>query len=76
MSKEDIRREVTGSKGRYVLTREDHAAELTYSQLGPTQVIADHTEVPEALAGTGAGGTVGRRCPRRRLCDCAALPLR
>lgn len=55
MSKEDIRREVTDSKGRYVLTREDHAAELTYSQLGPTQVIADHTEVPEALAGTGAG---------------------
>ncbi len=55
MSDPDIRHEVDGSKGRYVLTIDGHEAELTYSKLGATQVIADHTEVPEPLAGTGAG---------------------
>jgi len=51
----EITREVSGSKGRYVLTQDGHEAELTYSRLGETQVIADHTGVPEALKGTGAG---------------------
>ncbi|QUJ75310.1 N-acetyltransferase [Sulfitobacter albidus] len=51
----EITRETTGSGGRYVLRVDGHEAELTYSQLGATQVIADHTAVPEALSGTGAG---------------------
>ena len=55
MSDPDIRREEGESKGRYILLQDGHMAELTYSRLGSTQVIADHTEVPEALSGTGAG---------------------
>ncbi|SHI90501.1 hypothetical protein SAMN04488012_103269 [Palleronia salina] len=55
MSGFDIRREVEGTKGRYVLHHEGHEAELTYSILSPTHIIADHTGVPDALRGTGAG---------------------
>ena len=51
----DITREEDGSKGRYVLRRNGAEAELTYSRLGATQIIADHTGVPDALRGTGAG---------------------
>lgn len=51
----EVTREVSGSKGRYVLSQDGHEAELTYSRLGETQVIADHTEVPAALSGTGVG---------------------
>ena len=52
---EEIRREIDGSKGRYVLTRDGHDADLTYSIASPTLIIADHTGVPDALRGTGAG---------------------
>ena len=38
-----------------MLEKDGQRAVLTYSKLGETQVIADHTEVPEALGGTGAG---------------------
>ena len=55
LSEPAITRSEEGSKGRYTLTSDGHTAELTYSRLGATQVIADHTEVPEALSGTGAG---------------------
>lgn len=51
----DIHREVDGTKGRYVLSVDGHEAELTYSVASPTLVIADHTAVPEAIRGTGAG---------------------
>lgn len=51
----DIVREVTGGKGRYVLRESDAEAELTYSILSPTRIIADHTGVPDAMRGTGAG---------------------
>jgi predicted GNAT family acetyltransferase len=50
-----ISREVTGSKGRYVLRRGTDEAELTYSITSPVLVIADHTQVPDSLRGTGAG---------------------
>lgn len=50
-----IIREVAGSKGRYVIRRDGHEAELTYSVTTPTLVIADHTGVPDAFRGTGAG---------------------
>ena len=33
----------------------DAEAELTYSVTSPTLVIADHTGVPDAFRGTGAG---------------------
>lgn len=55
MSDDQVRREVTRTKGRYVITRPEGEAELTYSILTPTQVIADHTEVPAALQGQGLG---------------------
>jgi uncharacterized protein len=52
-----ITREVRadGAKGRYVIRHGAHEAELTYSVVSPTLVIADHTEVPDAFRGTGAG---------------------
>lgn len=52
---DEIRRDVDGSKGRYVLERDGHEADLTYSIASKTLVIADHTGVPDALRGTGAG---------------------
>lgn len=55
MSEAKIRREVEGTKGRYILSLDGQQAELTYSILSPQTVIADHTDVPDALRGTGAG---------------------
>lgn len=55
MSEFEILREVDGSKGRYVIRKDGEEAELTYSILSPQTVIADHTGVPDALRGTGAG---------------------
>ncbi|WP_425092714.1 GNAT family N-acetyltransferase [Tropicimonas sp. S265A] len=55
MSDRPIEQEQNGSKGRYVLREKGLEAELTYTVSSPTLVIADHTGVPEALRGTGAG---------------------
>jgi predicted GNAT family acetyltransferase len=52
----EIEREVSGSKGRYVSPVSAAEAELTYSILSPTHIIADHTGVPDELRGTGIGG--------------------
>jgi Predicted acetyltransferase len=46
---------VSGSKGRYVIRKDGEEAELTYSITTPTLIIADHTGVPDAFRGTGAG---------------------
>ncbi len=51
----DIIREVSGSKGRYILREAGAEAELTYSIMSPGMIIADHTGVPDAMRGTGAG---------------------
>ena len=51
----EIRKEVDGSKGRYVLVQDGAEAELTFSVGSPTLVIADHTGVPDSLRGTGVG---------------------
>jgi predicted GNAT family acetyltransferase len=64
----EITREVTGSKGRYVLQESGAEAELTYSILSPTHIIADHTGVPDALRGSGAG----RRLVERLIADARA----
>lgn len=50
-----IRKETGPTKGRYVLTENGAEAELTYSVVSPTKIIADHTGVPEPIRGTGAG---------------------
>lgn len=64
----EIRREIDGTKGRYVLVQDGHEADLTYSILSPQTVIADHTAVPEALRGTG----VGLRLAERLVADARA----
>jgi predicted GNAT family acetyltransferase len=64
----EITREVTGSKGRYVLSEGGAEAELTYSILSPTHIIADHTGVPDAMRGSGAG----RRLVERLVADARA----
>lgn len=58
---DDIRREEAGSKGRYVLTRDGAEAEMTFSRLSPTRIIVDHTGVPPALRGQGAGEALVER---------------
>lgn len=55
MLTEEITREDDGSKGRYVLRQDGHEAEVTFSIASPQTIIADHTGVPDALRGTGAG---------------------
>ena len=51
----EIVKELSGSKGRYVLRRDGEEAEVTFSVTTPTLIIADHTGVPESFRGTGAG---------------------
>ena len=52
---DDITKELDGTKGRYVLTRDGAEAEITFSVLSPQTIIADHTGVPDVMRGTGAG---------------------
>ncbi|WP_299688253.1 GNAT family N-acetyltransferase [uncultured Tateyamaria sp.] len=61
MSEFDITREDGETKGRYVLRKDGVEAELTYSILSPQTRIADHTGVPDALRGTGAGQALVKR---------------
>ncbi|HEY6632538.1 MAG TPA: GNAT family N-acetyltransferase [Rhizobiaceae bacterium] len=45
-----------GSKGRYFLRSPDgDEAEMTFTTVGERQIIIDHTEVPDAFRGQGAG---------------------
>ncbi|KUF10726.1 GNAT family N-acetyltransferase [Pseudoponticoccus marisrubri] len=49
----EITREEGDSKGRYVAVVDGHVAEMTYSRLGASTIIIDHTGVPDALRGRG-----------------------
>lgn len=51
----DIAREENGSKGRWVTTVDGHEAEMTYTLVGESRIIIDHTGVPDALRGRGVG---------------------
>ena len=52
----EIELEDRGSKGRYVLRGPGGAeAEMTFTKIGEHQIIIDHTEVPDAFRGQGAG---------------------
>lgn len=51
----DIEREDGETKGRYVLRADGAEAEMTYSKVGLSQIIIDHTEVPEVFRGKGVG---------------------
>jgi predicted GNAT family acetyltransferase len=58
MTKElpEIALEDKGSKGRYFLRGPDGAeAEMTFSKVGDSQIIIDHTEVPDVCRGQGVG---------------------
>ena len=57
----EIRREVEGSKGRYVLEQDGAVAELTFSIASPKLIIADHTGVPDAFRGQGIGLKLAER---------------
>ena len=56
-----ITRDHGDTKGRYVLTQDGAEADLTYSILSPTKIIADHTGVPDTLRGSGAGRALVER---------------
>lgn len=56
-----VTREHGATKGRYVIRLDGHEAELTYSVTSPTLIIADHTGVPDAFRGTGAGAALVTR---------------
>jgi phospholipase/carboxylesterase len=52
----EIQMEDTGSKGRYFLRGAGGAeAEMTFSKAGDHLIIIDHTDVPDAFRGQGAG---------------------
>jgi predicted GNAT family acetyltransferase len=46
---------VSGNRGRYALARDGHEAELTWVERAPGIRDANHTGVPDAMRGTGAG---------------------
>ncbi len=52
----EIHFEDWGSKGRYFIrTPAGAVAEMTFTTIGEHQIIIDHTEVPDAFRGQGAG---------------------
>ncbi len=57
----EIHRAEGESKGRYWHEIDSHVAELTYTRVGKTQIIIDHTAVPDALRGRGAGAKLVER---------------
>lgn len=73
----DITIEETDSKGRYVLRGPDGAeAEMTFTKVGAHQIIIDHTEVPEAFRGQGAGARlVARAVEDARKANKKIIPL-
>lgn len=50
-----VTREDSPTGGRYVIKADGAEAEMTYSRAGTTRIIIDHTGVPDAMRGTGAG---------------------
>lgn len=57
----EITREEDESKGRYTAKVDGHEAEMTYSRLGESTTIIDHTGVPDALRGRGVGQALVKR---------------
>jgi len=61
MSDLDVTREDGPTGGRCFVTIDGHTAEMTYSKAGATRLIIDHTGVPDALRGKGAGQAMVQR---------------
>lgn len=52
----EIKHQNNEKKGAFYIELDGKkAAEMTYVWAGPTKIIIDHTEVSDALRGTGAG---------------------
>ena len=52
----EIQHELNNHKGAFYIENEGtRAAEMTYTMAGEDTLIIDHTEVSDALRGTGAG---------------------
>lgn len=52
----DIQHKESNSKGSFFIEQDRQVAgEMTYSRAGERLIIIDHTEVGDALRGTGAG---------------------
>jgi len=72
----EIQREEGPSKGRYLYRVGEDEAQMTYSRAGQTLIIIDHTEVPPAFRGTGAGlALVARAVEDARAAGLRILPL-
>ncbi|MCK0169301.1 N-acetyltransferase [Jannaschia sp. S6380] len=56
-----ITREDGESGGRWVYRADGAEAEMTYSRLGRTKIIVDHTGVPDAFRGRGVGLVLAHR---------------
>lgn len=50
-----IQKELSGQGGRFVIYKDGDVAELTFTRRAPDLISADHTGVPDAFRGTGAG---------------------
>lgn len=61
MTEITVTREDGPTGGRYRTTIEGHTAEMTYSKAGANRLIIDHTGVPDALRGKGAGQALVKR---------------
>lgn len=69
--------EETGSKGRYLVKGPDGAeAEMTFTKIGASQIIIDHTGVPDAFRGQGIGARlVARAVEDARAAGKTIIPL-
>jgi predicted GNAT family acetyltransferase len=73
---ENIVHERSGHRGAFIIVRDgERLAQMTYTVAG-TRVIIDHTEVDDALRGTGAGKKlVGAAVEWARAGNARLMPL-
>lgn len=73
----DIRFEDGETKGRYVVEAADGSvAEMTFTKVGASQLIIDHTGVPDAFRGKGVGALlVARAVEDARAAGKTIIPL-
>lgn len=78
MSEIDIQRQDSAQGGRYLVSRAegDEVAELSWHNIGPRMIAADHTYTPPAMRGTGvAAAMVERLISDARAQGTKILPL-
>jgi predicted GNAT family acetyltransferase len=73
---QDITLEDGGGKARYLYRIRDDEAVLSFTKVGESRIIIDHTEVPAAFRGQGVGpALVARAVADARAAGKAILPL-